>query len=429
MTPIISYKDKNFTSQLETLAKNSSTIDQKQLTAVEQIIAAVKKDGDQALIKICNQFDQTQFKKGDDLLVDQKTINKAKKSLDKNLILALETSFKRIADYHEKQIPKDFFYRDDLGVGLGNRWQAINNIGIYVPGGTALYPSSVLMNAVPAIVAKCPSIVMTTPSHQGKINEVVLAAAEICGIKTIYKVGGAAAIAALALGTKTIKPVDKIVGPGNSFVALAKKQLFGEVGIDMIAGPTDILVISDNKTDPNWVAADLLSQAEHGVDSRSILITDDANFALLVNQAITKLTKTLSRVAIIKKSLKNSALIVVKNLQQDAAKIANKIAPEHLEIMTDEPDSIASQIKNAGAIFLGRYTPEAIGDYMAGPSHTLPTLGTARFASGLSVFDFLKRISIINCPKNSFKKLQSHTAFLAESEGFSAHQLSIIIRK
>jgi histidinol dehydrogenase len=429
LTTIINQNQPDFLKKVTTLIKNNSQIDQQKQLVVDKIIANVRKNGDAVIIKLCNQFDKTNFKKSSDLLVSKKEINLARKNLDKNVIKALELAFERIFAYHKKQLPKNFSFTDKIGNTLGNIWQPIEKTAIYVPGGTATYPSSVLMNAVPAIVAGCKDITMTTPSNAGGINDAVLVAAEICGIKTIYKIGGAAAIAALAFGTKTIGQVDKIVGPGNSFVALAKKQLFGEVGIDMIAGPTDILVIADNKNNPDWVAADLLSQAEHGADSRAILITDDIDFAILVNNSIAKLAAQLSRLNIIKQSLRKSALIVVKNLEQDAAEIANKIAPEHLEIMVAKPDKILKKIKNSGAIFLGKYSPEAIGDYIAGPSHTLPTTGTARFSSGLSVFDFLKRMSVINCSKQGFIKLQNDASLLAKSEGFDAHKLSIDIRK
>ncbi len=428
-TTIINQSQPNFLKKISTLIKNNTQIDQQKQLVIDKIIADVRQNGDGSIIKLCNQFDKANFKKPDDLVVDKKEINLAKKNLDKNVVKALELAFERISLYHQKQLPQNFSFTDNIGNTLGNIWQPITKTAIYVPGGTATYPSSVLMNTVPAIVAGCKDIVMTTPSIAGKISDAVLIAAEICGIKTIYKIGGAAAIAALALGTKTISQVDKIVGPGNNFVALAKKQLFGEVGIDMIAGPTDILVIADSKNNPDWVAADLLSQAEHGVDSRAILITDDLDFAVLVSNSIAKLAGNLSRLDIIKQSLKKSALIVVKNLEQDGTEIANQIAPEHLEIMVDKADKILKKIKNAGAIFLGKYSPEAIGDYIAGPSHTLPTTGTARFSSGLSVFDFLKRMSVINCSKQGFIKLQNDAALLAESEGFDAHKLSINIRK
>ena len=418
-----------FDQQINNLFKNNSKIDLKTERTVAKIISQIRQNGDKSIIELCNQLDKTNFKQPSDFLATQKEINLAKNNLDKNIIKALELSFKRVLDYHQKQLPQDFFYQDAMGNELGNIWQAIERVGIYVPGGTAAYPSSVIMNSVPAIVAGCKNIVMATPSTEGKINDVVLVAAEICGIKNIYKIGGAVAIAGLALGTKTITKVNKIVGPGNSFVAMAKKQLFGEVGIDMIAGPTDILIIADNQNHPDWIASDLLSQAEHGIDSKAILITDDLVFANLVNNSIAKLSKSLPRLNIIKESLKKSALIIVQDLNQDGAQIANQIAPEHLEIMVKNPKKILKLIKNAGAIFLGKYSPEAIGDYIAGPSHTLPTSGTAKFSSGLSVFDFLKRMSIINCSKNGFLKLQNDTALLAESEGFQAHQLSISIRK
>ncbi|MES2676925.1 MAG: histidinol dehydrogenase [Pseudomonadota bacterium] len=428
-TKIISYQQKNFAEQIVKLVKNNAQIDKNTQIAVTKIIATVRKNGDKAIIAACNKFDKTNFKKGSDLLVSQKEFNQARKNLDKNVVAALELAFARIFEYHQKQLPQNFSYQDSIGNNLQNIWQAIEKIAIYVPGGTATYASSVLMNAVPAIVAGCKNIVMTTPSNAGKISDAVLVAAEICGIKTIYKTGGAAAIAGLALGSKTILAVDKIVGPGNSFVALAKKELFGEVGIDMIAGPTDILIIADQKNDPNWIAADLLSQLEHGADSRAILISDDLELLKAVNISMDKLVKNLSRAAIIEQSIKKSALILVKNLQTDGVEIANQIAPEHLEIMTKKPETILAQIKNAGAVFLGQYSPEAIGDYIAGPSHTLPTTGTAKFSSGLSVFDFLKRMSVINCSKIGFDKLKNQAALLAQTEGFSAHKLSITIRK
>jgi histidinol dehydrogenase len=426
---IINCEDKSFSKNIKVLLKSNSSINLEQEKAVNLIISQVKKDKNLAIISLCNKFDKANFKKASDLIVSREEIARAKKNLDQSTTEALKTAYKRIYKYHEKQIPQDFTYLDEVGNKLGNKWQPIDKVAIYAPGGTAAYPSSVLMNSIPAIVAGCKNIVMATPSLQGKINPAVLVAAEICGIKTIYKIGGAAAIAALAFGTKSINKVDKIVGPGNNFVALAKKQLFGEVGIDMIAGPTDILIIADNKNNPDWVAADLLSQAEHGIDSKAILITDDLNFANLVNNSITKFAQNLPRAKIIKESLKKSALIIVKNLLEDAPEIANQIAPEHLEIMIEKPDKILKKIKNAGAIFIGKYSPEAIGDYIAGPSHTLPTLGSARFSSGLSVFDFLKRISIINCSQKGFKKLKEPAEILAKAEGFLAHKLSIAIRK
>lgn len=395
---------------------------------VNEIIAQVQKSGDKALISYSNNFDKTNFKKAADLSVTKAEINAAEKALKKDVKDALKKAFTRIKNYHEKQLPKDFRFKDKEGVELGNIWRAIDSIGVYVPGGTASYPSSVLMSAVPAIVAGVKEISICAPTTAGKINPAVLFAAKLCGVERIYKVGGAQAIAALAYGTSTISKVDKIVGPGNSYVATAKKILFGEVGIDMIAGPTDVTIIADKNADPNWIAADALSQLEHGTDSKAFVITDDKNFALKISTAIALLKSDLSREKIIEKSLENSAIFVVKNLN-DAIHISNFIAPEHLEIAVKNAEKFLSKIQNAGAVFLGNYSPESIGDYMAGPSHTLPTSASAKFSSGLSVFDFLKRISLISCDKQSFEKLAKATSVLAECEGLTAHKLSIEIRK
>lgn len=428
MMQIITKIDPNFKQKIQKLISQNEELDSKIEQDVAKIINSVQENGDEFIIEICNRFDGSNFKKSDDLLVTQEEIEQALKNCDKALISALKLAFKRIKNYHKKQLPKSFVIKDNLGVKLGNRWQAIESICVYAPGGTAIYPSSILMSAVPAIVAGVENIVATIPSKKGIIDPSVIAACHICGIKKIYKIGGAAAIAAFAYGTKTINKVNKIVGPGNSYVALAKKQLFGVVGIDMIAGPTDILVISDGDVDSSWIAADMLSQLEHGVDSKAILITDNEKFADEILKDIEILAKSLPRYNIISESLKKSAIIIVDNLNEEAPLIANQIAPEHLEIVTKKPELIANKIKNAGAIFLGKYTPEAIGDYVAGPSHTLPTMGSAKFASGLSVFDFLKRISIISCDKKSFLKLQKTTSLLAKTEGLEGHSLSCEIR-
>jgi histidinol dehydrogenase len=395
---------------------------------VSEIILEVKKSGDKALVSYSNKFDKTSYKKAEDFLVTPQEITAAEKTLNKDVKAALKTAYKRIENYHKKQLPKDFNFTDETGVRLGNIWRAVSSIGVYTPGGSASYPSSVLMSAVPAIVAGVEEITMCAPASSGKINPAVLFAAKLCGIKKIYKVGGAQAVAALAYGTKTISKVDKIVGPGNSFVATAKKIVFGDVGIDMIAGPTDVTIIADKSANSNWIAADALSQLEHGADSKAFIITDDQNFALRISAAINSLKESLPRKEIIEKSLENSAIFVVKNLA-DAIHIANFIAPEHLEIATKNCETFVPKIKNAGAIFLGNYSPESIGDYMAGPSHTLPTSSSAKFSSGLSVFDFLKRISLISCDKKSFDKLAKATSVLAECEGLQAHKLSVDIRK
>lgn len=425
----ITFKDPNFTAKIAEIAKINQNIDVKQDNIVSEIIKDVQNRGDQAIIKICNKFDGANFKNPKDLLVDEEEIENSINNIPRDLLSALKLAYDRIFSYHEKQIPDDFEYEDETGTILGNRWKAIESVAVYAPGGTAIYPSSILMSAVPAIVAGVQDIVALAPSQKGNVDNSVLAACQICGIKKIYKIGGAAAIAAAAFGTKTVQKTNKIVGPGNNFVALAKKQLFGVVGIDMIAGPTDILVICDKKVKSKWIAADLLSQLEHGIDSRAILITDDEEMADKIITNALKLAKTLSRKEIIEESLKNSYAIIVEDLDQDAAKISNNIAPEHLEIVTQNPEIIADQINNAGAIFLGEYTPEAIGDYIAGPSHTLPTMSSAKFSSGLSVFDFLKRISIMSCSQKAFLELEESASILAKTEGFEAHKLSCNIRK
>jgi histidinol dehydrogenase len=400
----------------------------KTINDVKKIISDIKKDGDKALIKYCNKFDGTTYNKANDFIVSKVDFDISEKTLNQDIKNALKEAYNRIKDYHQKQLPKNFLYKDKLGTKLGNSWRPIESIGIYVPAGTASYPSSVLMSAVPAIVSGVKKIIICTPSSCKSINPAIIYAARLCNINTIYKVGGSQAIASMAYGTKTIKKVDKIVGPGNSYVACAKKILFGEVGIDMIAGPTDITIIADKKNNPNWIGADALSQLEHGFDSKAFIITDDLIFAQKILQSINLLKEKLPRKKIIDQSLKNSAIFVINNINK-SYEIANFIAPEHLEIATKNYQSIAKKINNAGAIFLGNYTPEAIGDYIAGPSHTLPTLGSSKFSSGLSVYDFLKRISIISCNKESFLSLAKSTEILAECEGFQAHKLSITIRK
>ncbi|MDX2082584.1 MAG: histidinol dehydrogenase [Rickettsiales bacterium] len=404
--------------------KTNSAID----LQVKKIIAQTKKSGDSALIKLSNQFDKTNFKQAKDFIVSASEIDEAEKQVNSEVKAALKHAFQRIESYHKKQLPKNFCYHDEDGVELGNLWRPIAAVGIYTPGGSASYPSSVLMSAIPALVAGVKNISMCVPTNSGSINPAVIFAAKICGIKKIYKIGGAQAIAAFAYGTKTISKVDKIVGPGNSFVAGAKKNLYGEVGIDMIAGPTDITIIADKNNNPEWIAIDALSQLEHGIDSKAFIIVDDENFAKKISAAIKQIKTKLSRRKIIEQSLKNSAIFIVKNLN-DSFHLANFIAPEHLEIVAKNAPEFTKKINNAGAIFLGNYTPEAIGDYIAGPSHTLPTSRSAKFSSGLSVYDFLKRISLISCNEKSFKNLAQSASTLAACEGLSAHQLSIDIRR
>ena len=393
---------------------------------VKDIIADVRKNGDKAIVAYNKKFDRVE---NDNFRFTEQEIKEAKAKCAPEIIQALENAAKRIRSYHEKQLPQDLQYQDEQGVTLGWKWTAIDRVGIYVPGGKASYPSSVLMNAIPAIVAGVKDIAMVVPTPALAYNPHVLVAADIIGIKEIYCVGGAQAVAALAYGTETIKPVDKIVGPGNVFVAEAKRQVFGKVGIDMIAGPSEILVVADNKNRTVWIAADLLSQAEHDELAQSILITDDAEFADKVELAIGEILSNNSKRSETLKSWQDyGAIIIVKDLLKEAPAIINQIAPEHLELAVENPEIMAKEVRHAGAIFLGRYTPEAIGDYIAGPSHVLPTSQTARFSSGLSVYDFLKRSSIIGCDANSVKTIGKDGSLLAEIEGLPAHKLSIDLR-
>jgi histidinol dehydrogenase len=399
---------------------------------VAEIAEDVIKNRDAALVKYTNKFDRVNVKSVAELKVTQSEIDAAYKATSPEVINALEEAARRIAEYHIKQMPKDIDYVDGAGVRLGNIWKAIESVGLYVPGGLASYPSSVLMNAVPAKVAGVEKLIMVVPAPEGKLNPVVLAAARVAGVTEIYKIGGAQAIAALACGTPTIPMVYKIVGPGNAYVAEAKRYFSGTVGIDMVAGPSEILVVADSKNNPDWIAADLLSQAEHDADARSILITDTAEFADRVEKSVEKTLATLGRKDIASKSWENNGVIIIadSDFENKAVDLINLIAPEHLELALDDDvaNSMVLKIKNAGAIFLGRYTPEAIGDYIAGPSHVLPTSGNARFSSGLSVYDFLKRVSLIGCTKESFGRLAGNTEILAREEGLGAHGLSVSIR-
>jgi len=395
-----------------------------------EIVNEVIKNGDVAILKYTNQFDHLKAESIAELKVSEEEINTAYAACPKELIAALELAATRIEAYHRKQMPTSFDYVDETGVRLGNIWKPIMSAGLYVPGGTASYPSSVLMNAIPAKVAGVKELVMTTPTPYGKLNPAVLAAAKIAGVTQIYKIGGAQAISAMAMNGNSVPNVDKIVGPGNSYVAAAKAHLagFGYVGIDMIAGPSEILVVADNKTNADWIAADLLSQAEHDENAQTILITNNAAYAQDVIAAVEEHLKTLPRGEIARKSWEDRGVVIVDEGFGCTVSLINSIAPEHLELAIENAEQIANQVTNAGAIFLGRYTPEAIGDYMAGPSHVLPTSGTARFSSGLSVFDFLKRTSLIGCSQMAFKKLAAPTALLADSEGLGAHALSVNIR-
>ncbi len=396
--------------------------------AVGKIIAGVARNGDKALLAYTKKFDNFAAT-AKNIRVTAKDIAAAKKNCPPEVIKALAAAAARIRVYSENQMPEDFEYVDEAGVTLGSRWTPLDSAGLYVPGGLAAYPSSVLMNAVVAKTAGVKKLAMCVPAPKGKLNAAVLAAADIAGVDEIYKIGGAQAVAALAYGTKTVPAVDKIVGPGNAYVAEAKRQVFGRVGIDMIAGPSEILVIADNKNNPAWIAADLLSQAEHDETAQSILITNDPIFAAMAEKEIKRILTTLPRRAIAGKSWEKYGTIILVRNWQEACDLANDIAPEHLELAVDSPETLAGSIRHAGAIFLGRYTPEAVGDYIAGPSHVLPTSRTARFSSGLSVLDFLKRTSVIGCSKESLRKISADAEALAKAEGLTAHALSLSIRK
>jgi histidinol dehydrogenase len=394
---------------------------------VRGIIADVRARGDAALVELTNKFDRANVRV-ETLKLSPVEIEAGLAKVSKDQLKAIETAALRIERYHKRQLPQDERFTDEAGAVLGWRWTSLDSVGLYVPGGTASYPSSVLMNAIPAKVAGVARIVMVTPASGGRINPLVLAAAKRAGITDIYRIGGAQAVAALAYGTESITAVDKIVGPGNAYVAAAKREVFGQVGIDSIAGPSEILVIADGRNDPEWIAADLLSQAEHDPSSQSILITDDADFADKVADAAERQIATLPRKAIAAKSwADNGAIILVKTLD-DAAPLADAIAPEHLEIATADPEHLLKKVRHAGAIFLGRHTPEAMGDYIAGPNHVLPTSRTARFSSGLSVLDFLKRTTLLGLDAKSMAAIGPDALTLAEAEGLQAHARSIAAR-
>jgi len=417
----------DFASAFKTLLdqKREASVDVSAI--VKDIISNVRTRGDRALFEYTAKFDRLELN-AEKMCVSAQEIEAAVAQVDEETFSALKLAHDRIKSHHARQLPKDDRYTDPIGVELGSRWTAVDAVGLYVPGGTASYPSSVLMNAVPAKVAGVERIVMVVPSPDGELNPLVLAAAQLAGIDEIYKTGGAQAVAALAYGTETIKSVVKIVGPGNAYVAEAKRQVFGQVGIDMIAGPSEVLVIADKENDPDWVAIDLLAQAEHDASAQSILITDDEAFAEHVSNAVSAQLKTLPRTEIATQSWDDfGAIVVVRNMEQ-AAELANEIAAEHLEIMTADPESIFVNIRNAGAVFLGRYTPEAVGDYVGGSNHVLPTSRSARFSSGLSVLDYMKRTSILKCGLEQLEAIGGAAQTLASVEGLEAHRKSVSIR-
>jgi histidinol dehydrogenase len=394
---------------------------------VAQILADVKARGDAAVIDYTARFDRLKLTPST-MRIPAKDIAAAASSCAPETLAALRLAAERIEAYHRRQVPEDFSFTDAAGVRLGSRWRPIAAVGIYVPGGTAAYPSSVLMNAVPAKVAGVDRLVMVVPSPDGVLNPLVLAAASLAGVDEVYRIGGAQAVGALAYGTATIAAVDKIVGPGNAYVAAAKRRVFGTVGIDMIAGPSEILVVADRGNDPAWIAADLLSQAEHDTASQAILITDDKTFADDVATAVDRHLATLPRRSIAAASWRTHGAIITVQSWDEAVPLVDRIAPEHLELALDDAERFSAKVRNAGAIFLGRHTPEAIGDYVAGPNHVLPTARSARFSSGLGVLDFLKRTSLLACDAESLRAIGPAAVTLARAEGLDAHALSVAIR-
>ena len=415
--------ESRFTEFLDAKRESAEDVD----ADVAAIIARVRKEGDAALIDLTLRFDRLDLR-DTAIRVRPQEIVAARDAVPPATLVALTLAHARILDHHRRQLPRDDRYTDAQGVELGHRWTPVESAGLYVPGGTASYPSSVLMNAVPAKVAGVPRIAMAVPALEGKLNLLVLAAAALAGVDEIYRIGGAQAIAALAYGTATVAPVAKIVGPGNAYVAAAKRQVFGVVGIDMVAGPSEVVVIADRGNDPAWIAADLLAQAEHDVAAQSILITDDSGFARAVTEAVEAELAVLPRAEIARRSWEDFGAVIVVQSLDEAPAIVDRLAPEHLEIATDDPDALLDHVHNAGAVFLGRYTPEIIGDYVAGSNHVLPTARSARFASGLNVLDFMKRTSILKLDADSLALLGPAAMTLAEAEGLEAHRRSVAIR-
>nr|WP_258571075.1 histidinol dehydrogenase [Flavimaribacter sediminis] len=420
-------QDPDFDARFSALLAMKREVSDDVNAAVAEIIDAVRKRGDEALAEYSLRFDRLDLATTG-LAVTSAEIDAAFASIDPETLQALELAHERIARHHARQMPADDFYEDALGVQLGSRWTAIEAVGLYVPGGLASYPSSVLMNAVPARVAGVERIVMTVPCPDGALNPLVLAAARVAGVSEIYRVGGAQAIAALAYGTETIRPVAKIMGPGNAYVAAAKKQVFGTVGIDMIAGPSEVLVLADADNNPDWIAADLLAQAEHDTAAQAILMTDSAELGDAVERAVESQLTTLPRGEVARQSWRDyGAVIEVENFA-DAVPLVNRLAAEHLELAVADPDALLPLIRNAGAIFIGAHTPEVIGDYVGGSNHVLPTARSARFSSGLSVLDYVKRSSVLRLDAAQLRELGPAAIRLARAEGLDAHARSVAIR-
>jgi histidinol dehydrogenase len=416
-----------FAEEFETLLASKREVSEEVGNAVATILMDVKLRGDEAVLAYTDKFDRLPLTTST-LAFSEEEIDAADAAISGDVRAALQFAHDRIAAHHEKQKPLDHIYQDPIGVTLGTVWTPIEAVGIYVPGGTAWYPSSVLMGAIPAKIAGVSRIAVTVPTPGGEIHPSVLAAARIAGVTEVYKIGGAQAIAAFAYGTETIKPVSKIIGPGNAYVAAAKRQVFGTVGIDTIAGPSEVLVIADKSGNPSWIAADLLAQAEHGGGAQSILITDDAAVADATAIEVERQMALLPRAQITRDGWQQFGAIILVQSLAEAVELGNRIASEHVELMVDDPRALQPKIRNAGAIFMGHHTPEAIGDYVGGSNHVLPTARSARYASGLGVLDFMKRTSILGCDPGSLAELAPSAITLAETEGLAAHGRSISIR-
>ncbi len=420
----LDYSDTNFWDEMKELLSWESVSDEAVDKTVRDILADVRKRGDAAVVEYTNRFDRMSVPNMAALEIDQARLLGALERIDGDVRQSLEFATERLFAYHEHQVSETWTYREPDGTMLGQKVTPLDRVGLYVPGGKATYPSSVLMNAVPAKVAGVREIIMVVPTPDGEVNDMVLAAAAIVGVDRVFAIGGAQAVAALAYGTETVPQVDKIVGPGNIYVATAKGKVFGTVGIDMIAGPSEILVVCDGKTNPDWIAMDLFSQAEHDEDAQSILVSPDAEFLDKVQASIDKLLPEMERSTLIRKSLAaRGAMILVADMEQ-AVEVVNYVAPEHLELSVEEPDDLLENIRHAGAVFMGRYTAEAVGDYCAGPNHVLPTSRTARFSSPLGVYDFQKRSSLIMCSAAGASKLGETASILARGEGLTAHARS-----
>jgi histidinol dehydrogenase len=427
MLKFINYNKKNSLNNLEIILNKRKFSQKNKTSVVKKIILDVKKNGDSAVLKYEKKFSKIKTK-SKKIAFSKKEINEISKKTDKKIRKSIDLAFERIKNFHRKQKILSFKYKDKYKNELSYKYSSIEKVGVYVPGGTASYPSTVLMNCIPAIVAGVENIYLTTPTLGSKINPAIIYAAKKCGVKEIYKTGGAHSIAALTYGTKTFKKVDKIVGPGNAFVAAAKKEVFGDVGIDMVAGPSEVSIVADKYANPNWVASDLIAQAEHDTFAQSILITNNKNLINNVNKSLKLQLDKLPKKNIAIKSLKNYGLTIYANKDKDIVEIINNIAPEHLELLMKNNNKILKKVKNAGSIFIGKFSPEAMGDYIAGPNHVLPTSGAAKFSSGLSVNDFLKRHSLIKISKTGIERLGPSVINLAKHENLEGHANSIKIR-